>query len=814
MGDKQAAIYAGQLQEARRRSLIDELHRKISLAGLTLVQVPGDGNCFFHALVVLGVCLDPNMARQQVVRYMRVHWASLTSGEHISETREQRCKRMEDPEVYVEGLEVKAAAKSFMITLHVTNPYLAPLTFVHGPDVHHMAWDGVNHYTPLVKACNSPASPTEVATPSGDELVISSDSEGFDSDDDEVPGLACHDCDDDDEVELVESDDLPSKFQICAPEPVVKRPRKDMQLSAPVPCVFTARDGLPFEEVAMGDGLRVAVRHWSTQNNVHMGYFSTPWTVAGGQTCISARCIRCSECIKGNGRSFICRGSWSGKDPATAAFHFQAQSKGQCRGDPVGLRRTSGSSTRDQRADVIAAAEDLSAHGPVRPGDVVQAIEAAGKDSGKADSVRGLVRRWRMKRSSISSSFKPLPPPQATPRTWTADWARYVQESRQDPDLQIRRSLPGKTITTFVIAFPNMFKFLQGLKDSGARFDHWCVQADHTFKVDWSGYTFGSIGAAYHRQIRGHWRRTLLPLLLTVRPREDKEAYLVGFEQLRELCSAFGLPMPSQLCCDHFGGIPDQFNKVFKDANVATSLWHLINNVTANQAAKGKPKLRNRPLALVIAYIHASSVLPTRRMFSTFWTIVLDRMTHVWGDGDWATYFRKEYLFSARMAGESLLCARWHHGHTSPLLAGHPPSPQAVEQSHSNLKRSIHMVRKGQPLPVVCREIRGASRKWNKAPEDKEKAFSLLATPARSAMAKPSTPSSWMLSQWQGMEPAHASAGGPCAVHRTDSLVLASHRGWWHAHGTHWECWHVQGLLHARWPASSCAAREVGGHAC
>ena len=59
----------------------------------------------------------------------------------------------------------------------------------------------------------------------------------------------------------------------------------------------------------------------------------------------------------------------------------------------------------------------------------------------------------------------------------------------------------------FTVVLPKMFAFLASLFAAGV-LPQWVMQADHTFKVEWMRYVWGSFGAVVYRCLARRWRKT------------------------------------------------------------------------------------------------------------------------------------------------------------------------------------------------------------------------------------------------------------------------------------------------------------------
>lgn len=142
------------------------------------------------------------------------------------------------------------------------------------------------------------------------------------------------------------------------------------------------------------------------------------------------------------------------------------------------------------------------------------------------------------------------------------------------------------------------FSCLEELHANGALPDL-CLGTDHTFNVEWHGYARGLLGAAVHRHLHGVLRKSVIPLIAACRPRERKANCALLFQRARSEATARGLPIPSQVSCDYFGGIGKAFARASpKQVEtpapvVVTSLWHLCRNLTSNQGGQKKRKCRS-----------------------------------------------------------------------------------------------------------------------------------------------------------------------------------------------------------------------------
>jgi len=216
---------------------------------------------------------------------------------------------------------------------------------------------------------------------------------------------------------------------------------------------------------------------------------------------------------------------------------------------------------------------------------------------------------------------------------------------------------------------------------------------------------------------------------------------------LKRLLASRGLPAIAQVGCDWFPGIPDTFRREFPSCRVAGSLWHLIQNLKKNQRGRGTPKLRARAVWMPIAFVRASAVLPSPAMFSLFWSITLDRVHHVWGDGLWADYFKKQYLQLGKCHGEDRISASWHYGLQGRLARGHGPWQLPLEQCNGYLKNGIERVRKTGNMVMVVRELRKVAAMFSGPPADSNKGYSRKAPDGHVSASYPTSPSKWMLQE-------------------------------------------------------------------
>ena len=165
----------------------------------------------------------------------------------------------------------------------------------------------------------------------------------------------------------------------------------------------------------------------------------------------------------------------------------------------------------------------------------------------------------------------------------------------------------------------------------------------------------------YYRFLAGRWRKSGLPLVCNVHPREDKQSYSTSAQVVHEECVRRSLPV-LQLGSDHFVGIHDAVRPALRGARSVTSLWHMMRNILNNnrrrvwlleelQSRRGQvqqqpsPKINNRPLGVVLSYLYTASMLPSKVMFHTYMQSMLRRIRN-WGDGDWVDYSDNAYLYN------------------------------------------------------------------------------------------------------------------------------------------------------------------------
>ena len=175
--------------------------------------------------------------------------------------------------------------------------------------------------------------------------------------------------------------------------------------------------------------------------------------------------------------------------------------------------------------------------------------------------------------------------------------------------------------------------------------------ADTTFNVHWLGYVFTPYLVAYYRCLAGRWRKIALPILYQINPREDTAVYKDGATVATEELSKGDLRM-YQVGCDHFGGIPNALSEADSHCRAVTSVWHMVKNIRKNQRKRGAPKISNHPFGVVLAYIYLAAGLPTLLMFHVAVRGILARVRG-WGDGAWADYFEREYLYRAEFSRSS-----------------------------------------------------------------------------------------------------------------------------------------------------------------
>eukprot|EP00927_Polykrikos_kofoidii_P034677 TRINITY_DN29371_c0_g1_i1.p1 TRINITY_DN29371_c0_g1~~TRINITY_DN29371_c0_g1_i1.p1 ORF type:complete len:741 (-),score=67.32 TRINITY_DN29371_c0_g1_i1:305-2431(-) len=499
---------------------------------------------------------------------------------------------------------------------------------------------------------------------------------------------------------------------------------------------LTANDGLSLEWL-LGQCLREGARRWAASQAEDIGYFSTPWL--NSEACsITAKCIRHAGCRSGHGKSYRFRGKWDGEQ-----FRILVEASSSHVGEDLAMRQTAGSSTRSHKADVEHAACRLAAQGRVTPMDVVKEMTSAKNPCPKSDSLRGLLRRWKL-RAGVPLQYR-----KSRKETWTADFEALVGELRTDEFLQVKDVIQDTNIVAFTLLFRPMFDFLKQLQTAQVLRSTLVVLCDCTFNIEWKSYVWGCVGAVIYRNIRGRWRKTFLVLLLHCRPREDKANYSRLAARLRDELQAWGLPKCVQVGGDHFSGNVEQFEAVFPGIRKSRSLWHLLKNVKRNQRTRGAPKVKGRPLHVVLTYIKGSCVLPSLAMFSLVWEVWLARISHVWKDQGWASYFQRHYLTSYPFEGpensEEGIGAQWYYGLLSGLVRGQGPWQLPLEQANGHLKEAIARMPATASMVDIVREIRKVSAAWGKEPEDKERAFSRRVDPSRCSTKCPTTPSKWML---------------------------------------------------------------------
>ena len=239
----------------------------------------------------------------------------------------------------------------------------------------------------------------------------------------------------------------------------------------------------------------------------------------------------------------------------------------------------------DELADAAVNEEALALmkeRGAVVPGDVVRSARSKGVKLPPSGRLRMLVRRLR-RRNLVTSHARKSTKKQSRPLTWTARFEAKVASLQEDDFIAVHDAQAGATVTRFRIAAVGLFKWLQRMHRESP-FAHLVMQADHTFNLEWMGYVFGAVGAVVHRLVKGRWRRTFVPLVWVCSPRESKGSYKAAFETLRAQLEVHGLPAPTQLSCDHFGGIPKAFRNEFPRAKVSRWVWLGLQMVCAELA--------------------------------------------------------------------------------------------------------------------------------------------------------------------------------------------------------------------------------------
>lgn len=208
--------------------------------------------------------------------------------------------------------------------------------------------------------------------------------------------------------------------------------------------------------------------------------------------------------------------------------------------------------------------EDLvKQRGSVTPGDVAEVLANQGIQLPTPQSLRGLVRRWRVRRgigarvgtrqiswskdrglkffagarlgqkSTFSASRLVGSGGPCSLSTFVARWSflrplkefeAYVGRHNDAGDiLRFSQCSVGKMITTFCTVHPQVLRYLKEMRDAGLATEGVHLHADSTFKITWLGYVFTPVVWAFYRFLANRWRKVALPLVYDCAPREDKK---------------------------------------------------------------------------------------------------------------------------------------------------------------------------------------------------------------------------------------------------------------------------------------------------
>ena len=83
--------------------------------------------------------------------------------------------------------------------------------------------------------------------------------------------------------------------------------------------------------------------------------------------------------------------------------------------------------------------------------------------------------------------------------------------------MRVKHITHADSVATFCIVAEGLLQWLQQMH-AEAPLESLACQCDHTFNLEWQGYTFGSFGVVVQRKLAGTWRRSYVPLLWTCTP--------------------------------------------------------------------------------------------------------------------------------------------------------------------------------------------------------------------------------------------------------------------------------------------------------
>ena len=318
-------------------------------------------------------------------------------------------------------------------------------------------------------------------------------------------------------------------------------------------------------------------------------------------------------------------------------------------------------------------------------------------------------------------------------------------------------------------------------------FTHWACTTDWTHRVCHLGFQYGFLMAVVHRCLGGSWRRSPLPLVAICGPQEAIHAYKPGFVALRTELTKRGLPLPSSLNGDWFGGgcLEKPWAEVMGlEDTLISDLEHMVRAICTNskkgktQASgepasildadadvpeakrpKKKPHLVNIPIGYIVTLIYTLCFAPTAELFSLAWETVRNRLIVAHGEKNWCDYFFSTYFQVSEgetgEGGPKHVACWWIGLACKRIRPGIAPSQQCAEQFFTKAKRDIkhaaNNVSEGLQTHqgVVC-SIEKAVTLWaaetrQGEEEGTEPLYTLKAADKYVSVQPPSTPDRWMV---------------------------------------------------------------------
>lgn len=326
------------------------------------------------------------------------------------------------------------------------------------------------------------------------------------------------------------------------------------------------------------DTHRDAARRWAKENEIAVADFSSPRAKPEGYHYTVAQCNACVDCSAW----FRFEGSWNSTQDA---FQLTVHQSGVCGGQPkkarkarVAQREDCQPTVEDVRRFHLACDELCKGSLKITPSAV--AVRLGKENRIAATALKNLVKSRKKSCGPMTRRF-----------IESVETFLEYSESRRDDgagELHFHKVCARRDAFKWVATLPSFWKLLEDQKNEKG-FQSWCVTSDFTHRLSIQGYQVGFLSAIVFRRLGGRSRRTSWPLVAMCEPRERTSAYADAFEVVVQQCTARGLPIPSQLHIDWFGGVAGDAGAVgaswkrHAGSRVINGLEHMVRNLELNQ---------------------------------------------------------------------------------------------------------------------------------------------------------------------------------------------------------------------------------------